>query len=361
MEARPDVDSLCCMNEECKYFQKSVPGNLTVRKEYGHDRIRFLRCRHCGQEFSERSGSALFNTKISEEKAVSVIDHLNEGCGLTSTARLVHVSKDAVRRLIRVTGKVSKQIHDKKVRNVKVRALQFDEKWSFIRKKQAHLCPLDDFMESGDHWDTVGMDPISKLILCLVPGKRTEKNIREAVYDTAARLCKKGPRPAIFTDGETAYKQAILRAFGTSYPAPRKSQRGKVPAPIYRVPADLIYAQVVKQRENGKVVAVEIRPIWGKGKLSTIIAVLGWKKANTSAIERFNLTDRTRNSRKARKTLRFSKRPWYHDAMSWISVLWYNFHHVHRTLGQTPAMAAGLAEKPLSTLTLMRLNPTGMR
>lgn len=173
-------------------------------------------------------------------------------------------------------------------------------------------------------------------------------------------LCKKGPRPAIFTDGENAYEQAILRAFGTSYPAPRKN-RSKASSPIYRVPADLVYAQVVKQRENGKVGAVDIRPIWGKGKLSTIIAVLGWKKANTSAIERFNLTDRTRNSRKARKTLRFSKRPWYHDAMSWISVLWYNFHHVHRTLGQTPAMAAGLAEKPLSTLALMRLNPGGMR
>jgi transposase-like protein/IS1 family transposase len=349
------------MNEGCKYFQQSGLGNLVVRKTYGHDRIRYLRCHHCGQEFSERRGRALFNTKVTEEKAVSVINHLDEGCGLKSTARLAHVSNDTVRRLIRVTGKVSEQIHDKKVRNVRVRALQFDEKWSFIRKKQAHLTPLDDPMESGDHWDTVGMDPISKLILSLVPGKRTEKTIRQAVYDTAARLCKKGPRPAIFTDGENAYEQAILRAFGTAYPAPGKSQRSKAPATIYRVPADLIYAQVIKHRENGKVISVEIRPIWGKGKLDTIIAVLGWKKANTSAVERFNLTDRTRNSRKARKTLRFSKRPWYHDAMSWISILWYNFHHVHRTLGQTPAMAAGLADQPLSTLMLMRLNPGGMR
>jgi len=356
MEARPDVHSLCCMNEECKYFRQNGLGNLTIRKVYGHDRIRYLRCHHCGCEFSERRGSALFNTKIPEEKAVSVIDHLDEGCGVKSTAKLVKVSKDAVRRLIRETGKTSQQIHDKRVRHVRVRALQFDEKWSFIRKKQGHLSALDDAMESGDHWDTISMDPQSKLILSLVPGKRSEQTIRAAVVDTAKRVVKHGPRPAIFTDGEEAYKKAILQAFGTSYKAP-----GLRRTPIYRVPADLVYTQVIKHRQNGKVVSVEIRPIWGKGKLSTIIAVLGWNKANMSAIERLNGTDRTRNSRKARKTLRFSKRPWYHDAMSWISVVWYNFHHVHRTLGKTPAMAAGLADHPFSTLELMRLIPGGMR
>ena len=355
MEARPDVDSLWCMNEACKYFQKSGLGNLVIRKIYGHDRIRYLRCRHCGREFSERRGSALFNTKITEDKAVSVMDHLNEGCGVKSTAKLVHVSKDAVRRLIEVTGKTSKEIHDKRVRHVRVRALQFDEKWSFIRKKQAHLSALDDPMESGDHWDTISIDPQSKLILSLVPGKRTEQTIRAAVLDTAGRLVKTGPRPAIFTDGEDAYKKAILHAFGTCY-----KPSGRRRTPIYRVPADLVYAQVVKQREQGKVVSVVVRPIWGKGKLATIVAVLGWKKANTSAVERVNLTDRTRNSRKARKTLRFSKRPWYHDAMSWISVVWYNFHYVHRTLGVTPAMAAGLEDHSLSTLELMRLIPGGM-
>lgn len=354
MEARPDVDSLCCMNEECKYFQQRGKGNLTIRKIYGHDRIRYLRCHHCGYEFSERRGSALFNTKIWEEQAVCVIDHLDEGCGVKSTARLTHVSKDTVRRLIRVTGKVSKKVHDERVQGLRVRALQFDEKWSFIKKKQAHLTPLDDPNEAGDHWDVVSIDPKSKLILSLVPGKRTEQTIRAAVLDTERRVVRNGYRPAFFTDGEDAYKKAILHAFGTCYKA-----AGRRRTPIYRVPADLVYAQVIKHRQNGKVVSVEIRPIWGKGKLPTIIALLGWNKANTSAVERVNLTDRTRNSRKARKTLRFSKRPWYHDAMSWISVVWYNFHHVHRTLRVTPAMAAGLADRPFSTLELMRLIPGG--
>ena len=355
MEARPDIDSLCCMNEECKYFQTKGNGNLRVRKTYGHDQIRYLRCGHCGHEFSERRGSALFNTKIHEAKAASVIDHLDQGCGLCATASLVYVSKDTVGRLIRVTGKTSKKVHDKCVRKVHVEALQFDEKWSYVKKKQRHITAADDPDEVGDRWDAVAMDPISKLLLSFVPGKRTERTISEAVTDAASRIDRMGKLPAIFTDGEPCYKDLILKTFGTAYPA----KRGK--RLIYRVPHDLVYAQVVKHRQKGKIKSVEVRPIWGKRKLEAVIKKLGWTKVNTSAIERVNLTDRTRNSRKMRKTLRFSKRSWYHDAMSFISVLWYNFHHVHRTLGQTPAMEAGLADHPLSTIELMRLNPIGMR
>src|SRR5262244_2033096 len=85
---RPDVDTLACVNAECQLFSRSGANNLVVRKVYGHDRIRLLRCRTCGEEFSERRGTALFNTKIPEDKAEAVIDHLGEGCGMRATARL---------------------------------------------------------------------------------------------------------------------------------------------------------------------------------------------------------------------------------------------------------------------------------
>ena len=117
-------------------------------------------------------------------------------------------------------------------------------------------------------------------------------------------------------------------------------------------------------------VKVDIRPIFGKSKLKTVVKALGWNQANTSAIERFNLTDRLRNGRKARKTLAFSKRIDLHDSMSWITAVRYNFLHPHRSLrrrmpdGQwvhrTPAMAAGLANHPYSTMELLRICPVGM-
>jgi transposase-like protein len=93
---RPDLATLACVNPECQLFYQSAQGNLVVRKIYGRDALRLLRCRSCCEEFSERRGTALFNTKVSEAKAVEVIDDLAEGCSVRSTARLVQVCKDTV-------------------------------------------------------------------------------------------------------------------------------------------------------------------------------------------------------------------------------------------------------------------------
>jgi len=134
---RPDLDTLACVNPECYRFRLTGQGNLTVRKVYGQDRIRLLRCRTCGEEFSERRGTALFNTKIVETKAEDVIDHLGEGCGVRATARLSKVSKDTVARLLRLAGRHAERLHDCRVRDVTPRALEFDEQWSFVKKSRS--------------------------------------------------------------------------------------------------------------------------------------------------------------------------------------------------------------------------------
>ena len=130
MDARPDLTSFCCINPDCPLYGQRGAGNLRVRKTYGNDRIRYLRCGRCGEEFSERNGTALFNGKIPEAHAVAIVDHLDAGGGVVATAQLVGVAKDTVSRLLRVTGRVSRRVHDRLVRKVTPKALQFDEKGS---------------------------------------------------------------------------------------------------------------------------------------------------------------------------------------------------------------------------------------
>ena len=370
-EPRPALENLCCLNTHCKAYGQRGQANLTVRKISGVDRIRYLRCQGCGEEFSERKGPALFNCKIGEAQAISVIEHLDSAGGLNATARLVGVSKDAVGRLLRVGGRISYQLHDRLVRDVQPAALQFDEKWSYVAKKQRHVTAMDDRSQTGDYWDANRLDPQRKLLVSLVPGQRTTRTIHRVVADAAERLAAKAGLPALFTEGETTYPEAMVTALGRAYPVSRRSVRGRPKAPVVRIPQALVYAQIVKHRQGGRVQQVEIRPIFGQGKLAQVVADLGWTQANTSAIERFHRTDRMRNGRKTRKTLGFSRRTDRHDALSWISAVRYNFHHPHRSLRprteegrwqqRSPAMAAGIADQLYSSLELMRLCPVGMR
>src|SRR5262249_38500138 len=45
---RPGLDTLACVNPECQRFRLTGQDNLTVRKVYGQDHIRLLRCWTCG-------------------------------------------------------------------------------------------------------------------------------------------------------------------------------------------------------------------------------------------------------------------------------------------------------------------------
>ncbi len=110
-----DLTTLCCVNAKCPDRGKRGEGNLTVRKVYGKDRIQFLRCTSCGEEFSERKGTPLFNMKLAREKAVSVLEHVQEGVGVRATGRLAKVDKDTVCRLLARAGRHAKSLHDELV------------------------------------------------------------------------------------------------------------------------------------------------------------------------------------------------------------------------------------------------------
>ncbi len=95
------IEEYCCQDCECPAHGKRGAGNLRWHGwSSRQSRIRMLYCRTCGAYFSERKGTALWQCRLSEEKAVSVLGHVAEGCGVRQTARLVGVNRNTVCRLV---------------------------------------------------------------------------------------------------------------------------------------------------------------------------------------------------------------------------------------------------------------------
>jgi LacI family transcriptional regulator len=113
--APDDLSAFCCQNPDCSDYGQRGQGNLTVPARYGPQQRRLLRCKTCKHRFSERRGTPLFDSHLSEDKVVAVLHHIAEGCGVRQTSRLVGVNKDTVTRLCLLAGDQAQQLHDELV------------------------------------------------------------------------------------------------------------------------------------------------------------------------------------------------------------------------------------------------------
>ncbi len=94
--------------------------------------------------------------------------------------------------------------------------------------------------------------------------------------------------PAIATDGNDSYRQAMLRTWGQ---VPQYSGRGRPPS-RQQAGANWQYLQVVKHRQGQRVTQVNIQVVYGVPE--QVIEALG---AHTAYVERTHLTSRHMNGR----------------------------------------------------------------
>ncbi len=154
--------------------------------------------------------------------------------------------------------------------------------------------------------------------------------------------------PATISDGWGGITDAMVEVYGK---IPEYSGQGRPPTRKRSQP-DWKYLQMVKQRENGRVIGIELKAIFGEK--DELIELLG---ISTAYVERTHLTMRLFGSRFVRKTLAYSKAlDMYESAAAWDDIC-YNLTHKHKSLRvevfddlnrrwvqRTPAMAAGLTE-----------------
>src|SRR4051794_36894064 len=87
------IEHFFCHNSACAdHAKRGCSGR--------NKRIRMVYCRTCKSSYSERKGTALSRSQLPTDKAVCVLDHLREGCGVRATSRLTGVSRDTISRLL---------------------------------------------------------------------------------------------------------------------------------------------------------------------------------------------------------------------------------------------------------------------
>jgi hypothetical protein len=177
---------------------------------------------------------------------------------------------------------------------------------------------------------------------------KTETQAATEVFQILKRRGHPDAPPATISDGWGGIDDAMVEVYGRvpEYQGVGRPPTRKRPQPGWQ------YVQAVKQRENGRVIGVELRVVWGDP-----IQTLGLLGQGTSYIERTHLTMRLFNGRLARKTLAFSKDVGMYRASAAWEDLVYNLARPLKTLRvgilgdpkrrwkqRSPAMASGLTD-----------------
>ena len=177
---------------------------------------------------------------------------------------------------------------------------------------------------------------------------KTETKASIEVFETLKRRGHPDAPPPTISDGWGGIDDAMVEVYGVvpEYKGVGRPPTLKCPQPGWQ------YLQAVKQRENGRVVGVSLRVMFGDK--DEVLELLG---KSTAYVERTHLTMRLFNSRLTRKTLGFSKElEMYRASAAWEDLV-YNFARPVKTLRveiygdpkrrwqpHTPAMTAGLTD-----------------
>lgn len=276
--------------------------------------------------------------KTSTEKRVQVLMMLVEGLSIRAISRVAGVAFNTVTALMSKAADAAGAFHGQHTRGIRGRRhIQCDELWSFLHCKDARVrtakAPPP---HAGNVWTFTGIDTDSKLIVSYLVGQRDGPTAQAFMFDLSGRLKE---RPQISTDGLYAYREAVDAAFT----------------------GNVDFAQIIKSYSSDQddrryspasCTSMEKIVVYGSPDLDT---------ANTSYVERHNLTMRMSMRRLTRLTNGFSKRLEKHRASLEVYFYWYNWCRPNSAVRTklnnqvTPAMAAGLADRPRTLEQLVEL------
>lgn len=295
------------------------------RKKHGKDRKGNQRwkCRSCGATFASEEKRPLGDMRIDLDKACMVLNMQLEGSSVRACERMTGMKRDTICDLILTAGENCDKFLRSAVVGVEAKTIEMDEIWGFVGCKEKTREAKGHGKNMGDSWTWLAIDADTKMILSHEIGKRDEDtcvSFLNRLNDATTGRCQ------VTSDGLAAYRHNVPFCLGSR----------------------VDFAQLIKNYTSSQ---TETRYSPAKITSAEKIARFGnpdMAKVSTSYSERLNLSVRMHVRRFTRLTNAHSKSARHHAAMVSLFAAWYNYCRPNSALGKktTPAMAAGLAEKP---------------
>ena len=351
-----------CPNPDCSQYRLMDRGNISAISTYltQSGKRRIFRCSACEQPFAETRDTVFFGLRSPEEKVMMALKMLLVKVALSDIGFVLGVTEETVLAWLRRAAQKAHEINTHLLRDLPVTQVQLDEMWNFIRRKQTLQAGPDgastDWSEDGRQWVWISFAPEFRLILAVFVGPRTLDSALQLIQMTAAVVLGV---PCFFSDGFSCYLSALIDVYHTLQTFPRTGKPGRPKQPVKEPHPELVYGQVIKKKQKGRLQELVYRVRCGAKRLEALGLSI-----STSLLERLNLTLRQALAPLVRKSGSFCKDRLQMRRRVVFFQAFYNFARPHMSLRvplpdqaphatgliqpkwhhRTPGMAAGLTD-----------------
>jgi IS1 family transposase len=283
-----------CPHTGCDYRGWRGLGNLRANGHPNSGPWRQLHCTACEGYFPEHHGTIFYGKQAEVELIVRVLACLAEGLGIRATARVFEVDANTVLHWLVEAAEQLTAFSASFLCALHVKQLQLDELYavlSAVKEGEITEAKAIKRLSRSPHWVWVAIDPVTKLLVALDVGERTQAMAQRVVHHIAQVLAP-DCAPLFLTDGFREYTTALLTHYGHWVQPSRRQDKGPAPKPRWMPLPGLLYAQVVKTVRRRRLVRVSHRVVFGTLEaVQQVLAACGWQ-INTAFIERVNLSIR---------------------------------------------------------------------
>jgi IS1 family transposase len=261
--------------------------------------------------------------RLSTEKRAQIVGALVEGNSIRATSRMTGAAKNTVVKLLVDLGEASAAYQDQTLRGLPCEFIECDEIWAYCYAKKKNVPEQHKgTFGYGDVWTWTALCADTKLVPSWLVGERTTDDAIVFMRDLEGRLSN---RVQMTTDGLRAYWTGIGLSFGRAIDY---AELQKLYGPA---PGD----GPQRRYSPAGLTGIKKKALRGNPDMDRV---------STSYVERQNLTMRMGMRRFTRLTNGFSKKVENLAHAVSLHYMHYNFARVHSSIGETPAMAAGVAD-----------------
>ncbi|MEM3858606.1 MAG: IS1 family transposase [Candidatus Micrarchaeaceae archaeon] len=252
---------IMCQNPACKYFLKEKRKDIVKRGKNRTEHQQYY-CNHCHKWFTETANTPLYYKHLSSEEILKICKFLVEKNGIRSIERITGHHRDTIGRVLEDLAEHAFEMNDILIKNLRLTPIECDELWTFVKKDKKINSLSTNSFEECDAWIYIAIKRHTYFFIAFEVGKWTQDIYRSMIEQLFRRsvIPSSNNKIEIFKDGKDDYNYILKEYY-----------------------SNINYEQIVKIRENGRLIRKEKRIIYGEPDLEATI----FKKINGVFIQIF--------------------------------------------------------------------------